>query len=37
MLGSGGAMCVRCVKKSIVQLSIVVRVLASPQHLALFV
>ena len=36
-LGSGGAMCLGCVERSTVQLSIVARVLASPLWLALFV
>ena len=37
MLGSGGVMYLRCVKKIIAQLSIVARVLASPLQLVLFV
>ena len=37
MLGSGGAMCLGCVKRSTAQLSVVARVLASPLQLALFV
>ena len=37
MLGSGGAMCLGCVKRSTAQLSIVARVLASPLQLELFV
>ena len=36
-LGSGGAMCLGCINRSTVQLSIVARVLASPLQLALFV
>ena len=36
-LGSGGAMCLGYIERSITQLSIVVRVLASPLWLALFV
>ena len=37
MLGSGGAMCLRCVKKIIAQISVVERVLASPLQLVLFI
>ena len=36
-LGSGGAMCLGCVKRSTAQLSVVARVLASLLQLALFV
>ena len=36
-LGSGGAMCLGCVKRSTAQLSVVARVLASLLWLALFV
>ena len=36
-LGSGGAMCLGCVKRGTMQLSIVARVLASLLWLALFV
>ena len=36
-LVSGGAMCLRCVKKSIVQLSVVARVLASLLQLVVFI
>ena len=35
-LGSGGAMCLGCVKRSTAQLSAIARVLASPLRLALF-